>query len=362
LISKNFTAIYSWFKFVWHEEKMKHLRFLFVISLFITLLCLTSCGDGNGKPSEGLDFASYRDGTCYIVSVGECKDKNVVIPTYSPAGDKVIAIGDYAFAKCDKIKSVTIPEGIERIGQWAFENCKSLTKISVPNSCTDIGLHAFNFGRNSKYNFVEENNAYYIGNEQNPFHALVKATDYTVTNCEINEMTRVICNNAFGACHYMLNIHIPDNVEVIGEYAFGGKLETVIFGANSNLKVVKEGAFDKCNIKSITLPRGVTTIPRSLFNSCKELTNVVFKGEITAIEADAFIECDKLTSFTVPSTVTSISKYTFVGCDALTEVIFEDPNGWYANGEAVIGLEDPSVAADCLTNTGIHAYSDWIKY
>jgi hypothetical protein len=175
-------------------------------------------------------------------------------------------------------------------------------------------------------------------------------------------MTKVICNNAFGGCHQMINIHIPDNVVAIGEHAFGGKLETVTFGTNSNLKVLKEGAFDKCNIRSITLPRGITTLPMDLFNGCKELTSVTFQGEITTIEPQAFVECDKLASFTIPRTVTSIGKYAFIGCDNLTEVIFEDPNGWYANGEAPIGIEDPTIAAQYLTDHKLHGYSNWIKY
>ena len=48
-------------------------------------------------PSEGLEFTSNGDGTCYVAGIGECTDTDIVIPEVSPTGDVVIAIGTYAF-------------------------------------------------------------------------------------------------------------------------------------------------------------------------------------------------------------------------------------------------------------------------
>ena len=42
-------------------------------------------------------------------------------------------IYNYAFADCQKLTSVTIPQSVQRICTWSFdENCKSLTSVSVP--------------------------------------------------------------------------------------------------------------------------------------------------------------------------------------------------------------------------------------
>ena len=43
--------------------------------------------------SQGLKFASNKDGTCYVMGMGDCTDTVVVIPPVSPAGDKVTGIG-----------------------------------------------------------------------------------------------------------------------------------------------------------------------------------------------------------------------------------------------------------------------------
>ena len=55
-------------------------------------------------------------------------DSHVIIP------DGVTSIGDWAFANCDSIKSITIPDGVISIGCDAFYECDSLKSITIPNS------------------------------------------------------------------------------------------------------------------------------------------------------------------------------------------------------------------------------------
>ena len=52
-------------------------------------------------------------------------------------------IGEWAFALCDSLKSVTIPESVTSIGDWAFANCTSLKSITIPESVTKIKEYAF---------------------------------------------------------------------------------------------------------------------------------------------------------------------------------------------------------------------------
>ena len=95
------------------------------------------------EPSEGLEFTSNGNGTCYVSDIGSCTDKDVVIPSVSPDGDKVTGIGNHAFEKCGAITSVTIQNGVKSIGHYAFYKCSSLASITIPNSVTSIGEYAF---------------------------------------------------------------------------------------------------------------------------------------------------------------------------------------------------------------------------
>ena len=88
--------------------------------------------------SQGLAFTSNGDGTCYVAGIGTCTDTQLVIPSVSPTGDAVTGIGCYAFAYCDFLESVTIPEGVTIIGMSAFERCGSLMQITLPESLTYV--------------------------------------------------------------------------------------------------------------------------------------------------------------------------------------------------------------------------------
>lgn len=48
-----------------------------------------------------------------------------------------------AFAGCEDLTSVTIPDGVESIDFGAFYGCASLTSVTIPDSVTSIGNAAF---------------------------------------------------------------------------------------------------------------------------------------------------------------------------------------------------------------------------
>ena len=55
------------------------------------------------------------DGTCYVSGIGNCKDTDIVIPTKSPEGYTVTAIGDWAFSVCSSLTTINY-RGTEE--QW----------------------------------------------------------------------------------------------------------------------------------------------------------------------------------------------------------------------------------------------------
>ena len=100
------------------------------------------CDYGCGKEfsiivySEGLEFTSNGDETCYVSGIGSCKDTGISIPPFSPEGDKVISIGYSAFYGCSSLTSVVIPDSVTSIGDDAFYDCTSLTSIIVSEENT----------------------------------------------------------------------------------------------------------------------------------------------------------------------------------------------------------------------------------
>ena len=93
--------------------------------------------------SEGLEFTSNGDGTCYVSGIGSCTDSVVKIPPTSPDGDVVIAIGNRAFYNYFNLTDVIIPDTVTSIGSNAFFSCAKLKFVTLPSSVVYIGSYAF---------------------------------------------------------------------------------------------------------------------------------------------------------------------------------------------------------------------------
>ena len=139
--------------------------------------------------SQGLEYTSNGDGTCYISGIGTCTDKDIIIPSISPEGLKVVAIGEYAFQGIQDITSVVISEGIETIGVGAFFNCFYIESIIIPSTVTEIYDTAFAY--------------------------CVKLTSITIPYGVTS-----IRSSVFANCFKLASVVIPDTVKEIGDYAF----------------------------------------------------------------------------------------------------------------------------------------------
>ena len=78
------------------------------------------------------------------------------------------------------------------------------------------------------------------------------------------------------------------------------------------------------DIKSVSLPDGLTSIGNNAFYGCTSLTSVTIPDSVTSIGNYAFSGCTSLSSVTIPDSVTSIGYYAFSGCTSLTSVTIPD--------------------------------------
>jgi len=131
------------------------------------------------KPSEGFEFESNGDGTCTIVGIGTCTDKDIVIPDKSPDGDTVTLIGEYAFYSLENVDSITLVNYNYEIDKYAFQYGEFLTiniiggspviKRSAFSSCEDLISISF-----SDCNIQADEYAFY---------GCGKDADVTFSNC-----------------------------------------------------------------------------------------------------------------------------------------------------------------------------------
>ena len=268
---------------------------------------------GNGVTSiEDFDFENYK------------LLKNVTI------GDSVTTIDNYAFYECNSLESVTIGNSVNSIGSYAFLNCSALKNIIIPNTITFIGENAFDGCNSLKYN--EYDNAFYIGNNENPYVVLIKAKDSKIVSCNININTKVIYDEAFENCTSIKSITIPDEVTYIGHYAF----------------------YYCSSIKSMTIPNNVTLIGSGSFAACESLENIAIGDNVTSIGNSAFLWCSSIKNIVIPNSVTSIGDGAFEVCSSLESIVIG--NGVTSIGEWVLN--------DCVSLKAVYytgSESQWNK-
>lgn len=228
----------------------------------------------------------YKDGDVFK----ELIDGNVEM-TFKviSAADKTCQVGtgnssEQAINK-ETAGAISIPRTIngltvEKISDCALFHCESLSDITIPNSVTSIGM------------------------------------------------------NALRGCYSLRSIIVPNSVNSIGlaALACNKNLESIVVESGNTIYDSR----DNCNAiictatnelisgcKETIIPNSVTSIGRSAFNECYNLSEMTIPTSVTSIGQRAFYKCSGLTRIDIPTTVTSIGQEAFLYCSNLTTVSVE---------------------------------------
>ena len=199
-------------------------------------------------------------------------------------------IGEYAFAYCSGLTSLTLPVGITSIGEFAFSGCSGLTSLTLPAGITSIGEYAF-YGCSG-----------------------LTSLNLPAGITEIGEST-------FSDCSGLTSLTLPDGITSIGSRAFYGCSGLTSLTLPAGITSIGDDTFYGCSgLTSLTLPAGITSIGEYAFSGCSGLTSLNLPAGITSIDKYAFSGCSRLTSLTLPAGITSIGEFAFSYCSGLTSI------------------------------------------
>ena len=207
-----------------------------------------------------------------------------------PAGFKILESSAFAF--CEKLTSVFFHYGVEKICRSAF-SCASVCKLSVPETVRHVGWGAF-----SHYTCIEHTcygGGFYYGSAENPYTLLAGAEE-NIESIELHKDTKIILDRVFFDNKKLKNVTLPAGLRHIGE-----------------------DAFRQCEaLETIELPESLLEIGEDAFASCKSLCKITMpKGEFT-LGSGVFMGCEALTAIELPAC--NVQSYTFSGCTALEKV------------------------------------------
>lgn len=406
------------------EMKKKLALLMLSIAAVLCMIGFTACSNDTEDPDSAGQYQVYFDtngngyldnSTVYASVIEEapvpnsydnmqsfagwytdpnCSDGNKVAFPYTVTGDITLyakweeipfifelneegtgyIVTDYIGDRFDEAQSVIIPEThnglpVVEIGEQAFINCENIERLSIPSSIRVISPSAFDGCQNLRYN--EYDNAYYLGNDKNPYVVLMQAKDQAIDSCIIHEKTKIInheafvlCENltditipngvvfiginAFFGCDRLTDISVPDSIQLVAEGAFecanlsynlyngayylGNNINPYVFliqaadevtdcVIHENTKVINNFVFQNCDsLKSVSIPGGIVSIGPDLFYNCVNLTSVEIENGIKEIGQGMFSGCEKLETVVIPDSVLSIGYGAFVGCSNLKSI------------------------------------------
>ena len=237
-------------------------------------------------------------------------------------------IGEYAFAYCSGLTSLTLPVGITSIGEYAFYGCSGLTSLNLPAGITEIGESTF--------------------------------SDCSgLTSLTLPDGITSIGISAFSGCSRLTSLNLPAGITSIDKYAFLDCSGLTSLTLPDGITSIGSRAFYGCSgLTSLTLPAGITSIGDDTFSGCSGLTSLTLPAGITSIGEYAFSGCSGLTSLNLPAGITSIDKYAFSGCSRLTSLTL--PAGITSIGEFAFsycsGLTSIYVYAEKVPRIGRYAF------
>lgn len=127
------------------------------------------------------------------------------------------------------------------------------------------------------------------------------------------------------------HVVIPDVVEEIAAFAFKDStfIEKVEF--NSQLKVIKESAFERClNLQYLIFPNSLIRIEDKVFSRCFNVSYIEFNSEIEYLGKEAFSFCNKVKKVDLPAALTTIFATAFNNCSQLANISVDENNPRFA--------------------------------
>lgn len=281
------------------------------------------------EQGEKVSFKFEYTKSCGVAQIGEeafegCSLQSLLLPS------TLTAIGKNAFADNSKLNDIDLSHVRSdlQFGEYVFRNCRMLESVEIPDNVGYIPFNSVFYNCTKLKSFVvsPDNPNYYADEQGVLYNADVTEIAYypegLTGDYVIPDTIKVIGGGVFIGNANMVKITIPASVVNIGNGAFEScvNLSEVLFVEGEELLTIGDKAFYRCTaLKSIKLPERTLSLGKNCFDG-SGLSDIDFGG-VRTIAANAFGNTKSLSVLTIPASVTEIGKYAF-SSSAISEIKF----------------------------------------
>ena len=284
---------------------------------------VTAVGDNAFYECNKLASVTLPNG---LVSIGQyafysTKMKEITFPT------SLKSIGDDAFYYCSQIGSVILPDGLESIGRCSFYYMSNLQKVILPSSLTAIGDYAFSY--NKKLSSVESHIAEPFDISESVF-ASSSTWDQT-SSSYINSPSLAKLYVPMGTKPKYAAVQGWNMFTAVEEgelkEAFDGVLKYAYSTGNTEATIIQDDSYQE--LAEVSIPATailggksyqVTAVGDKAFYGCNKLTSLILPNGLVSIGNNAF-QNTRIGSISLPSTLRTIGQSAFEDCYNVTSVV-----------------------------------------
>ncbi len=268
----------------------------------------------------------FEDGTVGILGCDAC-DLELTVPE-KVNGRTVVAILSGAFADCDNIQRISIPESVTEIGASAFQN-SSLLEINIGSGVNHIGHDAF-------------------------------AGCSKLRSIQLPSGLTELEDGVLSGCAALTELTLPAGIQTIGSGALQGLVHLTSLALNEGLIGLEDNALSNCSaLKQVTLPASLINLETDTFLGCNALetvdvadgnnqfssydgvlmnsssTEIVYypsgksnkeytvPSGVSVIDIAAFAGAQNLEAISLPASIVSLGEGAFTGCFQLERAVFD---------------------------------------
>lgn len=280
--------------------------------------------DGDTYTVESIGFCAFDSSNISSISFpatlktigqtafAECNNlTELIIP------ENVSSIDQYAFYLSSNLKSIILPSGLKTISEGTFYGCSSLEKLYIPESVSTIKDFAFH-SCSSLNNFVVPEKVTMI-----PYTCFYGCS--SLESIDVKGNISSLGTYAFAECPNLKELNLKGDYTIIPRGVFFNDSSLLTIDLPSSLLEIYEEAFFGCvALNDIYFPESLRAIYDSAFYNCSSLENINLSNNMTALSLSSFNGCKSLTSVIIPSSIEFIGAYAFKDCSNLSNIAFEN--------------------------------------
>lgn len=280
----------------------KSISIILVMTIILGIFAM--CGVTAFAENDIMNYITYEINDYYggvvITSCDPSISGDVVIPN-TIEGQPVKVIDMHAFAECDGITSVYIPENIIEDDEF-------------------FNFFSGGFGLNVEKYIVDENNSYY------------SSVDGIVYNKDKTKLVKYPCGK--GETEYV----IPDSVTRIGTSAVQDCSSLVNITIPDSVDAINPQAFLNCSsLENIEIPDSVNSMSYGLFTGCSSLKTVVIGDGVKSLYS-SFEYCISLETIEIGSSVEELESFALL--PSLKSITVAENNRNYSSVDGYLLSKD----------------------